>query len=123
MMANPMQIWLAHFWSDLSPLLWFGLKLLQILGFVGVLSLMVAALVLADRKIWAAVQMRRGPNVVGVFGLLQTIADALKFFFKEIVIPAGSDKFLFILAPILARCSLCSLGGYSRRAGLGDFGY
>ena len=61
----------------------------------------MAALVLADRKIWAAVHMRRGPNVVGAFGLLQTIADALKFFFKEIVIPDGSDKFLFILAPIL----------------------
>jgi NADH-quinone oxidoreductase subunit H len=65
------------------------------------LALLVAALVLADRKIWAAVQMRRGPNVVGAFGLLQTLADALKFFFKEIVIPAGSDKFLFILAPVL----------------------
>jgi len=66
-----------------------------------VLSLMVAALVLADRKIWAAVQMRRGPNVVGAFGLLQTIADALKFFFKEIIVPSGADKFLFILAPVL----------------------
>ena len=81
--------------------LWLGLKLLQVLGFVIVLALLVAALVLADRKIWAAVQMRRGPNVVGAFGLLQTIADALKFFFKEIVIPAGSDKFLFILAPLI----------------------
>ncbi|MGB6229602.1 MAG: NADH-quinone oxidoreductase subunit NuoH [Litorimonas sp.] len=81
--------------------LWFGLKLLQVLAFVIVLALLVAALVLADRKIWAAVQMRRGPNVVGAFGLLQTIADALKFFFKEIVVPAGSDKFLFILAPLI----------------------
>jgi NADH-quinone oxidoreductase subunit H len=81
--------------------LWFGLKLLQVLGFVIVLALLVAALVLADRKIWAAVQMRRGPNVVGAFGLLQTIADALKFFFKEIVVPAGSDKVLFILAPLI----------------------
>jgi NADH-quinone oxidoreductase subunit H len=82
--------------------LWIFLKILQVLGFVIVLALLVAALVLADRKIWAAVQMRRGPNVVGAFGLLQTIADALKFFFKEIVIPAGSDKFLFILAPLIA---------------------
>lgn len=89
------------FWGDLSPLVWFGLKFLQVLGFVLVLALLVAALVLADRKIWAAVQMRRGPNVVGAFGLLQTIADALKFFFKEIVVPAGSDKFLFLLAPVL----------------------
>lgn len=89
------------FWGELDPLVWFGLKFLQVLGFVLVLALLVAALVLADRKIWAAVQMRRGPNVVGAFGLLQTIADALKFFFKEIVVPAGSDKFLFILAPVL----------------------
>ena len=80
---------------------WVALKLLQVLGFVIVLALLVAALVLADRKIWAAVQMRRGPNVVGAFGLLQTIADALKFFFKEIVVPAGSDKFLFIAAPVI----------------------
>jgi NADH-quinone oxidoreductase subunit H len=82
--------------------LWFGLKLLQVLAFTIVLALLVAALVLADRKIWAAVQMRRGPNVVGAFGLLQTMADALKFFFKEIIVPAGSDKFLFILAPVIA---------------------
>ena len=86
---------------DASPLIWFGLKFAQVLAFVLSLALLVAALVLADRKIWAAVHMRRGPNVVGAFGLLQTIADALKFFFKEIVIPDGSDKFLFILAPIL----------------------
>lgn len=92
----------SPFWSDLSPWGWFGFKLLQVVGFVIVLALMVAALVLADRKIWAAVQMRRGPNVVGAFGLLQTIADALKFFFKEIIVPAGSDKFLFIAAPIIA---------------------
>ena len=86
---------------DASPLIWFGLKFAQVLAFVLSLALLVAALVLADRKIWAAVHMRRGPNVVGAFGLLQTIADALKFFFKEIVITDGSDKFLFILAPIL----------------------
>ena len=92
---------LMQFWSDLSPWAWFGLKLAQVGGFVIVLALLVAALVLADRKIWAAVQMRRGPNVVGFFGLLQTIADALKFFFKEIVVPDGSDKFLFILAPVI----------------------
>ncbi|MGB0906859.1 MAG: NADH-quinone oxidoreductase subunit NuoH [Maricaulaceae bacterium] len=91
----------ASVFDPSKPWIWFGLKLLQVLGFVIVLALLVAALVLADRKIWAAVQMRRGPNVVGAFGLLQTIADALKFFFKEIVIPAGSDKFLFILAPVL----------------------
>jgi len=89
------------FWSELGPWAWFGIKALQVLAFVITLALLVAALVLADRKIWAAVQMRRGPNVVGAFGLLQTIADALKFFFKEIIIPDGSDKFLFILAPVI----------------------
>lgn len=98
---SPMISPMALNWSEMSPLVWLGLKSAQVLGFVLVLALLVAALVLADRKIWAAVQMRRGPNVVGAFGLLQTIADALKFFFKEIVVPAGSDKFLFILAPVL----------------------
>src|ERR1700739_4402362 len=67
-----------------------------------VLMLGVAAVILADRKIWAAVQLRRGPNVVGPFGLLQTIADALKFFFKELIIPAGANKVLFLLAPVIA---------------------
>ncbi|NNE58138.1 MAG: NADH-quinone oxidoreductase subunit NuoH [Hellea sp.] len=88
--------------SEFSPLMWFLIKFAQVGLFVGVLSILVAALVLADRKIWAAVHMRRGPNVVGAFGLLQTIADALKFFFKELVIPAGTDKILFIAAPIIA---------------------
>lgn len=82
--------------------IWTLLKSGQVLLFVISLALLVAALVLADRKIWAAVQMRRGPNVVGAFGLLQTMADALKFFFKEIIVPSGSDKFLFIAAPFIA---------------------
>jgi NADH-quinone oxidoreductase subunit H len=61
----------------------------------------VALIVWLDRKIWAAVQKRRGPNVVGPFGLLQTVADALKYIFKEIIIPASSNKAIFILAPII----------------------
>ncbi len=63
--------------------------------------LCLAFLMYADRKIWAAVQMRKGPNVVGVFGLLQSFADFLKYVFKEIVIPAGADKVVFILAPLI----------------------
>lgn len=59
-------------------------------------------LVYGDRKIWAAVQMRRGPNIVGAFGLLQSVADALKYVVKEVVIPAGADKFVFLLAPLLS---------------------
>jgi len=61
----------------------------------------VALVVWLDRRIWAAVQKRRGPNVVGPFGLFQTLADALKYIFKEIIIPSSSNKFIFILAPII----------------------
>ncbi|MFN3292462.1 MAG: NADH-quinone oxidoreductase subunit NuoH [Gemmobacter sp.] len=72
---------------------------LLIIGFV-MLSLIF--LVYGDRKIWAAVQLRRGPNVVGPWGLLQTFADALKFMLKEIVVPAGADRPVFFLAPMLS---------------------
>ena len=61
----------------------------------------VALIVWLDRRIWAFVQKRRGPNVVGPFGLFQSLADALKYIFKEIIIPASSDKVIFILAPII----------------------
>ena len=61
----------------------------------------VALIVWFDRRIWGAVQKRKGPNVVGPFGLLQTVADALKYIFKEIIIPASSDKTIFILAPVV----------------------
>ena len=60
----------------------------------------VAMLILMDRKVWAAVQLRRGPNVVGPFGLLQSFADLLKFVIKEPLIPAGADKGVFLLAPL-----------------------
>ncbi len=59
-------------------------------------------LVYADRKVWAAVQMRRGPNVVGIFGLLQTVADALKYILKEVVVPAGADRTVFLMAPLIS---------------------
>jgi len=66
------------------------------------LLIFVAYIIYADRKIWAAVQMRRGPNVVGPWGLLQSFADMLKFLLKEPVIPAVSSKFVFLLAPLLS---------------------
>ena len=73
-------------------------------GLLIVVPLLVALafLLYADRKIWAAVQLRRGPNVVGVFGLLQSFADFLKYITKEVVIPAGADRFVFFLAPVLS---------------------
>ena len=61
----------------------------------------VAMIVWLDRRIWAFVQKRRGPNVVGPFGLLQSLADALKYIFKEVIIPSSSNKVIFILAPII----------------------
>ncbi|CUH66914.1 NADH-quinone oxidoreductase subunit H [Thalassovita gelatinovora] len=72
--------------------------------FLLVIPLLVALafLMYADRKIWAAVQMRRGPNVVGVFGLLQSFADFLKYIVKEVVFPAGADKVVFLLAPMIS---------------------
>ena len=61
----------------------------------------VAMIVWLDRRVWAFVQKRRGPNVVGPFGLFQSLADALKYLFKEIIIPASANKIIFILAPII----------------------
>ena len=62
----------------------------------------LAFLLYFDRKVWAAVQMRRGPNVVGVFGLFQSFADFIKYAVKEIIVPAGADKFVFFLAPLVS---------------------
>ena len=74
----------------------------QTLLMVAFVMISLLFLVYGDRKIWAAVQMRRGPNVVGPWGALQTVADALKYVVKEIVIPAGADRTVFILAPIIS---------------------
>ena len=72
----------------------------QCLAVVAFVMISLLFLVYGDRKIWAAVQMRRGPNVVGAFGILQSVADALKYVVKEIVVPAGADKAVFMLAPM-----------------------
>ena len=61
----------------------------------------IALIVWLDRRVWAFVQKRKGPNVVGPFGILQTLADALKFTFKEIIITASANKVIFVLAPII----------------------
>ena len=84
---------------------YFGIFLLilsQCLLVIICVLISLAFLMYADRKIWAAVQMRKGPNVVGAFGLLQSFADFLKYIVKEVVIPAGADKPVFLLAPLLA---------------------
>ncbi|MGD9980358.1 MAG: NADH-quinone oxidoreductase subunit NuoH [Hyphomonadaceae bacterium] len=80
---------------------WALVKTGQILAIMILLLISLAFLLLFDRKVWAAVQLRKGPNVVGPFGLLQSFADFFKFVFKEIVIPAGANKTVFILAPLL----------------------
>lgn len=74
----------------------------QSLLVIGFVMISLIFLVYGDRKIWAAVQLRRGPNVVGPWGILQTFADALKFMLKEIVVPAGADRPVFFLAPMLS---------------------
>lgn len=65
------------------------------------LMLAVAMIIYADRKIWAAIALRRGPNVVGPFGLLQSFADGLKVFLQETIVPSGANKGLFLIAPII----------------------
>ncbi|HEX4177010.1 MAG TPA: NADH-quinone oxidoreductase subunit NuoH [Rhizomicrobium sp.] len=88
--------------SQTDPLLWSVLTLVQIVVVTVVLLIGIAFLLLFDRKVWAAVQWRKGPNVVGPFGLFQSFADLLKFVLKEITIPSGADKFVFLLAPVIS---------------------
>lgn len=74
----------------------------QILAVLVPLLVALAFLMWGDRKIWAAVQMRRGPNVVGFFGLAQSFADFIKYIVKEVVVPAGADRFVYFLAPMIS---------------------
>ena len=88
------EFWTAYLW----PLIIIAAQSVLLL----VLLLVITAFVLyADRKIWAAVQIRRGPNVVGPWGLLQSFADLLKFVVKEPIIPSGANKGVFLLAPLV----------------------
>ena len=80
----------------------FVLILAQCLVVMVTILVSLAFLLYMDRKVWAAVQLRRGPNVVGPWGILQSFADFMKFMLKEIVIPAGADKVVFLLAPLLS---------------------
>ncbi|MBN9787710.1 NADH-quinone oxidoreductase subunit NuoH [Pseudonocardia sp. TMWB2A] len=90
------QSWgLTYEWS------WFIATIVGILAIVLPLLLAVAMIIYVDRKIWAAMALRRGPNVVGPFGLLQSFADGLKVFLQETIIPSAANKGLFILAPII----------------------
>jgi len=84
-------IYINEFFSEIYKVLFLLLPVL----------VSVALIVWLDRRVWAFVQKRRGPNVVGPLGIFQTIADALKYIFKEIIIPASADKIMFILAPII----------------------
>jgi NADH-quinone oxidoreductase subunit H len=93
-MPTPLETWWD--WG-----LWFAIRVGLSVLMLTVLLIIVAFLLLGDRKVWAAVQLRRGPNVVGPFGLLQSFADLLKFVLKEPLIPAGADKGVFLLAPLV----------------------
>ncbi|HSI39683.1 MAG TPA: NADH-quinone oxidoreductase subunit H, partial [Xanthobacteraceae bacterium] len=97
--------------SWLDVVLHVALVVAQSLGLLVGLLIVVAYVLLADRKIWAAVQLRRGPNVVGPFGLFQSFADLLKFVLKEPVIPDVANKGVFLLAPFVT--CLLALAGWA----------
>src|ERR1700756_5725598 len=86
------------FWGYVVPFVVIAAESLLLLV---VLLVAIAFVLYADRKIWAAVQIRRGPNVVGPWGLLQSFTDLLKFMLKEPIIPAGANKGVFLLAPLV----------------------
>jgi len=98
----------STFWD---ALIWLAINVGLSLLLLVVLLVLIAFLLLMDRKVWAAVQMRRGPNVVGPFGLLQSFADLIKFAVKEPVIPAGANKGVYLLAPLAT--AVCALAAWA----------
>src|SRR5205823_5962398 len=88
------ELWTAYLW----PLI---VMVFESLVLLVILLVAIAYILYADRKIWAAVQIRRGPNVVGPWGLFQSFADLLKFMVKEPVVPASANKGIFLLAPLV----------------------
>jgi NADH-quinone oxidoreductase subunit H len=109
-MNDIMTWWHDFYWANHTLLDFAGL-VAMILIFIVVLLVMIAFILLFDRKVWAAVQMRRGPNVVGPYGLLQSFADLFKFVFKEFVMPAGANKGVFLLAPLVT--TMLALGAWA----------
>src|SRR5258708_27143051 len=90
-----------QYWGLPFEWAWFVGTIVGILVIALPLMLAVAMIIYADRKIWAAIALRRGPNVVGPFGLLQSFADGLKVFLKETIVPTRANKGLFLIAPIV----------------------
>ena len=90
-----------HNWGMAHDWAWFVATIVGILVIALPLMLAVAMIIYADRKIWAAIALRRGPNVVGPWGLLQSFADGLKVFLKETIIPSSANKAMFLIAPII----------------------
>jgi NADH-quinone oxidoreductase subunit H len=96
------EFWTNSIWPYILPVWPLIVMIAQSLLFLVILLVAVAYVLYADRKIWAAVQIRRGPNVVGPWGLLQSFADLLKFVLKEPIIPASANKGVFLLAPLVS---------------------
>src|SRR5687768_4764510 len=90
-------------WGMSADWAWFSSTMTGIMVIALPLLLAVAMIIYAERKIWAAIALRRGPNVVGPWGLLQSFADGLKVFLKETIIPTSANKGLFLIAPIVSR--------------------